>query len=59
MDIENVRRFVEEKGIDSFEALETFAVQQEASKKEAEEICNRDRKGNPAVKGTVRGLCRL
>lgn len=42
MDIENVRRFVEEKGIDSFEALETFAVQQEASKKEAEEICNRD-----------------
>lgn len=42
MDIENVRRFVEEKGIDSFEALETFAVQQEASKKEAEEICNRE-----------------
>lgn len=42
MDIENMRRFVEEKGIDSFEALETFAVQQEASKKEAEEICNRD-----------------
>lgn len=42
MDIENVRRFVKEKGIDSFEALETFAVQQEASKKEAEEICNRD-----------------
>ena len=42
MDVENVRRFVEEKGIDSFEALETFAVQQEASKKEAEEICNRD-----------------
>lgn len=42
MDIENVQRFVEEKGIDSFEALETFAVQQEASKKEAEEICNRD-----------------
>mgnify|MGYP000102076070 FL=1 len=33
---------MEEKGIDSFEALETFAVQQEASKKEAEEICNRD-----------------
>lgn len=33
---------LEEKGIDSFEALETFAVQQEASKKEAEEICNRD-----------------
>ena len=30
MDIENVRRFVEEKGIDSFEALETFAVPQEA-----------------------------
>lgn len=42
MDIENVRRFVEEKGIDSFKALETFAVQQEASRKEAEEICNRD-----------------
>ena len=42
MDIDNVLRFVEEKVIDSFEALETFAVQQEASKKEAEEICNRD-----------------
>ena len=41
-EIENVRRFVEEKGIDSFEALETFAAQQEAFKKEAEEICNRD-----------------
>lgn len=41
-EIENVRRFVEEKGIDRFEALETFAAQQEAFKKEAEEICNRD-----------------
>ena len=33
MDIENVRRFVEEKGIDSFEALETLQYSKKLPRK--------------------------
>lgn len=58
MDIENVRRFVEEKALTALKHWKPLQYSKKLPRKKQRKSAT-EMEGNPAVKGTVRGLCRL